>query len=70
MICWTALEHLLEATRLSPEQGAAWELLADILLARGQPNQAHDCYLRAQKAGAGPDVPEKLAKAASEGYLL
>lgn len=70
MVCWTALEHLLEATRQQPALAPAWELLADLLLARGQPNQAHDCYLRAQEAGGGPGLEDKLARAALEGYLL
>ncbi|MFZ5586623.1 MAG: glycosyltransferase family protein [Thermodesulfobacteriota bacterium] len=66
---WTALEHLLEASRLRPADPVAWERLGDLLLAQAAPNQAHDCYLRARSLAPSPELAAKLARAAREGYL-
>ncbi|MFH1061022.1 MAG: glycosyltransferase [Pseudomonadota bacterium] len=66
---WTGLEHLLEATRLRPDDAKAWEHLGDLLLSQAAPNQAHDCYLRARSLGGRPDLEQKLDRAAREGYL-
>jgi tetratricopeptide (TPR) repeat protein len=66
---WTAIEHLLEATRLDPGQARAWEMAGDLLLARGAANQAHDCFASAAQTGGGPRLGAKLQQAAQQGYL-
>lgn len=69
MILWGAFEHLLEATRIAPEQPSAWEALGDLLLKRGAPNQAHTCYQRALEHSSGVVLAEKVHQAARRGYL-
>lgn len=68
-VWWTALEHLLEASRLRPDDPQTWERLGDLLLAQSAPNQAHDCYLRARALSPSPELTRKLGQAARQGYL-
>ncbi len=66
---WTSLEHLLQAVALEPRMRPAWELMGDLLLAGGAPNQAWDAYQRAWELKGGEDLDEKMSRAAREGYL-
>ena len=68
---WQGLEHLMEAVRLDPTLYTAWELAGDVLLKRGAPNQAHDCYVRARSGGDRTgELRAKTREAARKGYLL
>ena len=66
---WTALEHLLEATRLEPSAAPAWEQLGRLLLEQGAPNQAHGALARARHLRGGGPAGELELRAAREGYL-
>jgi len=67
---WTALEHLLEATRLDAGHGAAWEALGDLLMAQGAPNQAAQAYERACGLEKRHELAAKRQEAAHKGYML
>lgn len=67
---WTAMEHLLEATRLEPASAGAWEELGDLLLANKAPNQAHECFARARTIQDSNELTDKESRAAIEGYLI
>lgn len=69
-VWWSALDHLLYATRLNPGDPLAWDRLGDLLLAESAPNQAHGCYLRAYSLAAGSNIKHKLDQSAREGYLV
>jgi len=65
---WTALEHLVEATRLEPEAAGNWRRLGELLLRNSAPNQAAQALERALKLGSS-QAKEPAAQAAREGYL-
>jgi hypothetical protein len=69
MASWTGLEHLLQTVALEPARTQAWEVLGDLLLARGAPNLAHDCFSRARGLADRPALEAKQARAARQGYL-
>jgi tetratricopeptide (TPR) repeat protein len=66
---WTGLEHLLESTRRGPNQVEIWELLGDLLLSQGAPNQAAQAYERAWHLAASSELEQKRAAAAHKGYM-
>lgn len=68
-LAWTALEHLVEATRLEPGLALAWEMCGDLVMEHGAPNQAHFCYLRAMERHPHASLKRKIQTAAQEGYL-
>ncbi|KMY68982.1 hypothetical protein AAU61_05370 [Desulfocarbo indianensis] len=67
---WSALEHLLEATRLDAGHGAAWETLGDLLMAQGAPNQAAQAYDRACGLEKRDELAAKRQEAARKGFML
>ena len=69
-VLWCALEHLLECTRVDSRQAPAWELMGDLLLARGAPNQAYESYQRARDIQERPELAAKQERAGRQGYIL
>ncbi len=69
-VLWSAVEHLLEATKREPGLAEAWELLGDLLLAKGAPNQAFQAYERARELAEGSELQAKQHQAARKGYIL
>jgi tetratricopeptide (TPR) repeat protein len=67
---WSGLEHLLESTSREPGQSRTWEVLGDLLLAQGAPNQASQAYDRAWQLVANDRVALKRTEAAHKGYML
>lgn len=69
-VLWYALEHLLECVRVDHERAPAWELMGDLLSARGAHNQAYECYQRARNLKDHPDLAAKQERAGRKGYIL
>jgi hypothetical protein len=67
---WLALEHLQFAVGADPGLEPAWELMGDVLLNSGAPNQAWDCYQRALSLRKDDALAAKSDQAAREGYLV
>jgi len=59
MTFWTALEHLRRAAEINPVH---WELVGDLLMEQGAPDQALQAYL-----AAGSNAPEEKMAAARRG---
>jgi tetratricopeptide (TPR) repeat protein len=66
---WGALEHLLEAVSLDPDLAPAWEMLGDVMLARGAAIEAHPCFQKARALAERPELAAKEQEAARKGYL-
>ncbi|MCA1905446.1 MAG: glycosyltransferase [Desulfarculus sp.] len=69
MPLWGAFEHLLESTRIAPQQALAWEALGDLLSGWDAANQAHACYQRALAQSPSDVLVAKIRQTARRGYL-